>query len=122
MRGIATYRKGHVQAASQSQLLLMLLRKAVLKLDEAEACHEEEDWTGWQACLHHVRAIYSELIFGLDDESSPELCGNLRRLYLWSIRELSSAASSRELAGLASVRRVTTTLLDGWVDGLGDEG
>ncbi len=122
MRGIASYQKNRVQAASQSQLLVMLLRKAVLKLDEAQRCHEAEDWPGWQAALHHVRAIYSELVFGLDHEVAPELCDNLRRLYVWCIRELNAASTGRQLERLAGVQRVCRTLLDGWVSNAGDEG
>ena len=121
MRGIARYQKNHVEVASPSQLLLMLLRKAVLKLDEAAEAHEAQDWSSWQSCLHRVRAIYSELAMGLDSEHPPDLCDNLRRLYLWCIRELNTAATTKDIDKIPGVRRVTETLLEAWVDSLGED-
>ena len=110
MRGIAQYQKSRVQAASQQQILVMLVRTAYRKLIEAEDLLD--DHAELNARLHHVRAIFMELNQALDHEMAPELCTNLSRLYMWSIRETMSIPAEPER--LPPLQRVVGNLLESW--------
>jgi flagellar biosynthetic protein FliS len=91
----------------------MLMPTAVLKLESA--CElESGEQSAVQADLHHVRSIYFELIAALDDGVSPELCGQLRNLYTWCVRELMAAGRNHDIAKVQAVKRVTITLQEAW--------
>ena len=110
MRGIAQYKKSRVEAASQQQVLVMLVQTAVRKLYEAE------DLSGEPAeltkRLHHVRAIFIELSQALDHDVAPELCANLAELYSWVIRE--TVAIPTEPERLQPLLRVVENLMESW--------
>lgn len=113
MRGLNAYQSARVESASPSALLVMLMQTAVLNLESAGKRGAGEQ-TEFQAELHHVRSIYFELIAALDDGVSPELCGQLRNLYTWCVRELMAAGRTHDLAKVDAVKRVTATLQEAW--------
>lgn len=118
MRGIARYKKVGVQSASKGQVLVMLMRGAVLRLDEAAAGIGERPEASIES-LQRVRKVYGELLAALDDSQAPEVCAHLRRLYTWAIRELAAAERSREPEKIRAVRGVTQTLLEAWEGAVG---
>ncbi len=113
MRGLSAYQSARVETASPTAVLIMLMQTAVLKLESA-AERGPKELSEYQADLHHVRCIYFELIGALDDTVAPELCGQLRSLYTWCVRELMAAGRDRDLAKLEGVKRVTVTLMEAW--------
>lgn len=113
MRGLNAYQSARVETASPSAILVMLMETAVLRLESA--CERDaSDHGGFQGDLHHVRSIYFELISALDDSASPELCSQLRNLYMWNVRELMAAGRGRDMAKVQAVKRVTKTLQEAW--------
>ena len=113
MRGLKAYRSTRVDTASPSAVLVMLMESAVLRLESA-CSRETAEYAEFQADLHHVRSVYFELIFALDDSTSPELCSQLRALYTWCVRELMTAGRTRDIAKVEGVKRVTYTLQEAW--------
>ena len=113
MRGLNAYQSARVETASPAAVLVMLMQTAVLKLESA--CERESsEQAEFQADLHHVRSIYFELIAALDDGASPELCGQLRSLYTWCVRELMAAGRTHDIGKVQAVKRVTGTLQEAW--------
>lgn len=121
MKGIARYEKVDAQSASNSQILVMLMRGASLKLDQAAEC-SESDPTRCIELMRTVRKIYGELFAALDDSDAPDVCGNLRRLYAWCIRELAQAEKDRDRARILGVGQVTDTLLEAWTGAIAEAG
>ena len=121
MKGIARYKKVGVQSASNGQVLVMLMQGASLKLDQA-AEEISEDPEGAVEKLRTVRKIYGELMAALDDSQAPEVCGNLRRLYGWCIRELAVAEKERDRARILGVGQVTDTLMEAWTGAVAEAG
>ena len=110
MRGIAEYQKSRIEAASQQQIMVMLVRTAYRKLIEAEDLFDQP--AELTKCLHHVRAILLELNHALDHEVLPELSARLSQLYVWGVRE--TMAIPGEPERLVPLQRVIATLLEGW--------
>ena len=113
MKGINRYRASQANNAPKQQIVTLLFREAVKRLarvsevDHAFGADEITD-------LAHVRAIFNELLAGLDQEAAPELFERLAPLYQWCIRELVEAVKGESKRQVADVLVVTETLLDGW--------
>ena len=118
MRGIRRYKQVGVQSASNGQVLVMLMRGSLLRLDDA-ADDMGDDPQAAIASLQKVRAVYGELLAALDTSEAPELGGHLRRLYTWSIRELATAERTGDVEKIGAVRNVTQTLLEAWEGAVG---
>lgn len=118
MRGIRRYKQVGVQSASSGQVLVMLMRGSVLRLEQAMD-EASEDPAAAVVSLQKVRDVYGELLANLDDEQSPEVCAHLRRLYTWCIRELAAAERSHDVDKIKGVRDVTQTLLEAWEGAVG---
>ena len=119
MKGLARYKKVGVQSASNGQVLVMLMRGAMLKLDEAADSVEVDPKSAVER-LRTVRKIYGELLAALDDSHAPEVCGNLRRLYTWCIRELAHAERDLDRSKILGVGQVTETLLEAWTGAIAE--
>ncbi len=114
MRGIQQYRSTAVETASNQMLLILLLESAMEKLELAFEALDQGDISQFRSHLAHVREVYSELMVSLDHEYSPDLSAKLHRLYVWCIRELARAGSSRDAEALRGVQRVTESLFLTW--------
>jgi len=121
MKGIARYKKVDVESASNGQVLVMLMRGASVKLDEAAECVESDPKEAIQK-LRQVRDVYGELLASLDDATAPEVCASLRRLYGWCIRELAQAEKEKSRARILGVGQVTDTLLEAWTGAVAEAG
>ena len=111
MKGIGAYRAARKQA-SPEQLVLMLYREAILRLQGLEtAAHDDPRWI---KDTHHVRAILLELSDALDFEAAPDLCGQLQRLYLWSMGEMVKAGREHDPALIVPVTQVMRQLHEAW--------
>lgn len=114
MRGIAAYRTSSVKSASQPQLVLLLYREAMRRLQIAEEMLEEGRRMEALPHLHHVREIVLELQGALDDSVAPELCGQLRGLYGFCVRALIAAVDAGEPQRVRDVLGVLSVLHEGW--------
>ena len=115
MRGINRYKTSKVHNASKEQLVTMLFQEAVKRLHRCENKATEFFSQEQIKDLAHVREIYTELLLALDPESAPELVERLGPLYRWCLTSLIKAGSEHDTAQVEQVRKISETLLDGWV-------
>ena len=114
MQGIRQYQSTALHTAPRETVLLLLLEAAIEHEDAAIEALQEGDATGAREHLAFTRNVFSELMMALDHELAPELSARLHRLYLWCLRDLARAGSSRDPALIEGVRKVTQSLLDTW--------
>ena len=116
MRGIQSYRRSTIEGASNEELLILFIEKAISTQEEADGAMERGDRRAWQESIHKARAIFVELRSFLDHSLAPEITANLDRTYRWCIHHLTTSAKEGDRAMLAEVRRVTGLLHNTWVD------
>ena len=114
MRGIEKYQTSRVFSAGSSQVLIMLYEEALKRIRFTKAALAEENLVEAVRNLGHARAIYVELVGGLKEEVSPELVGQLRRIYDWAIFELIEVGRDHDASRLDAVYDVTRDLLETW--------
>jgi flagellar secretion chaperone FliS len=114
MRGIEKYQTSRVFSAGSSQVLIMLYEEALKRIRFTRTALAEENLTEAVRNLGHARAIYVELVGGLKEEVSPELVGQLRRIYDWAIFELIEVGRDHDASRLDAVYDVTRDLLETW--------
>ena len=114
MRGIEKYQTSRVLSAGSSQVLIMLYEEALKRIRFTRTALEEGNQAEAVAHLGHARAVYVELVGGLKEEVSPELVGQLRRIYDWAIFELIEVGRAHDVSRLDAVYDVTRDLLETW--------
>ena len=114
MRGIEKYQTSRVFSAGSSQVLIMLYEEALKRIRFTRTALEEGNQAEAVAHLGHARAVYVELVGGLKEEVSPELVGQLRRIYDWAIFELIEVGRAHDASRLDAVYDVTRDLLETW--------
>lgn len=114
MRGIAAYRTSSIKSASQADLVLLLYREALRRLQIADDLLTQGRRTDAIGHLHHVREIVLELQGALDDAAAPELCARLRGLYGFCVHALIAAVDTGDGKRVRDVIGVLSALHDGW--------
>lgn len=114
MRGLQQYKTTALETAPRETLLLMLLEAAIEREDRAIEAIEAGDKATALEHLAFTREVFSELMVSLDHNLAPALTNQLRRLYLWCIRELARAGSAQDVSAVQGVKRVTESLLTTW--------
>jgi len=115
MRGIAAYQKVSTQSASSERLLVMLYERAIQDQEEAIALLHEGESVAARPKLQNVRQIFIELMTALDEDEAPELTVNLKRLYIWMVRELVRAGRDSDPVPVAGTLEITRELHAAWV-------
>lgn len=114
MRGIAAYQSTRKQTATPAQIVLMLFQTAVQRL--GKLAHSSNVGSAeWVRDLHHVREIYFELRFALDQEAAPQLYARLYPLYTWSISELVRAGRDKDVRPIKNVLKTSTSMMEAWM-------
>jgi flagellar biosynthetic protein FliS len=114
MQGILQYQATALNTAPRETVLLLLLEAAIERQDAAIEALRAGDGPGAREHLAFARNVFSELMLALDHDLAPELSGRLHHLYLWCLRDLARAGSSRDPAIVEGVRKVTQSLLETW--------
>ncbi len=102
-RATEQYLAQRIAAASQEQLLAMLLEGAQRFLALGVAALERKDVQSKTRYLHRTAEVVSELILWLDLEGGGELTQNMSRIYDWWMRELYEASRVNDSARLRAV-------------------
>ena len=116
MRGISAYKSVKKQSASPEHLLVMLYERAIHDQREAIAHLEQGDLKEALPFLQRARQIFVELTSALDPEEAPELTSNLKRLYVWCIRELIRAGREGSAEPIRATLETTIDLHSAWVE------
>ncbi|MFH1466313.1 MAG: flagellar export chaperone FliS [Pseudomonadota bacterium] len=114
MQGIRQYQTTALHTAPRETVLLLLLEAAIEREDAAIEALQAGDTSEAREHLAFTRNVFSELMLALDHELAPELSARLHRLYLWCLRDLARAGSTRDPAIVEGVRKVTLSLLETW--------
>ena len=103
-----------MEAASQEDVLVLLLEGALDRVDKADVAMAGGDRVGWNTHLHTVRAIFIELQIALDPAGPPDLIVSLRNTYGWVIHHASAVAKSGDRRVLGEIRRVVALMYETW--------
>jgi flagellar protein FliS len=114
VRGLRGYARSRMEAASQEDVLVLLLEGALDRVDKADAAMAAGDRGGWNAHLHTVRAIFIELQMALDPSGPAELIASLRNTYGWVIHHCSAVGKSGDRTVLVEIRRVVALMYETW--------
>lgn len=103
-----------MEAASQEDVLVMLLEGALDRVDKADAAIAAGDRVGWNTHLHTVRAVFIELQMALDPAGPPELIASLRTTYGWVIHHATAVGKTGDRRVLGELRRVVALMYETW--------
>ncbi len=90
------YRKMDIVTADQGKLVVLLYDGAISFLHRAKKCAHARDFAGKCNNLNRAYDIIQELNFSLNIDEGGELAFNLRRLYLFMLRQLIQSKIERE--------------------------
>ena len=117
-RGINAYRAQNVKHSSNEMIVLRLFEKSLVKLWEAHGAITSGQALKSVEPLQHCRQIFFELLNALDHEASKnegsDLTDRLQQLYLWIIKEISSAGFNNDTEKLEGVIRVVESIYSGF--------
>lgn len=107
------YRQVTVETASVAELMVLLYRRAVQVLAEAEEAIRERDIPRAHARLVYVQEIVSELMASVNLEAG-QLAHQLWAIYDYAQRRLIEANVRKDAAIVAEVRGLLASLLEAW--------
>lgn len=107
------YRQVTVETASIAELVVLLYRRAVQLLAEAEEAITAADVPRAHACLVRGQEIVSELMASVNLEAG-ELAQQLWAIYDFLQRRLIEANVRKDAAIVREVREFLATLLEAW--------
>ena len=117
-RGINAYRAQNVKHSSNEMIVLRLFEKALVKLWEAHGAMTNDQRMVAVEPLQHCRQIFFELLNALDHDATKEegsdLTERLQQLYLWIIKEMSTAGFNNDTEKLEGVIRVVESIYSGF--------
>ena len=112
--GIASYRQTEVESRTPLELVVMLYDGALRFMGDACDAIERRDIAARRDALGRALAIVAELQNTLNLEAGGEFATALDRLYTYSNTRLLEAAARNDVAPIAEVRQLFSTLRDGW--------
>jgi len=107
------YRQVTVETASVAELMVLLYRRAVQVLEEAEAAIRQADVPRAHARLVYAQEIIAELMASVNLEAG-ELAQQLWTIYDYLQRRLVEANVRKDAAAAAEVREFLASLLEAW--------
>ncbi|HLV64377.1 MAG TPA: flagellar export chaperone FliS [Polyangiaceae bacterium] len=104
------YKKVQATISSPGQILIALYDGLFRFLRGARLCIERRELARAREQLSRAHAILFELQIALDHQAAPELCGNLRALYDFSLDRVQTARISAKVEPIDDILRVLTPL------------
>lgn len=108
------YFETSVQTTDKSQIVVMLYNGAIKFLKRAVIAIENNDFPAKGQSINKAIDIINELNFSLDMETGGEIADNLRSLYNFFVRELTSANIKCDIEKINSVINCLQDLNKGW--------
>jgi flagellar protein FliS len=113
-RGAEAYRQTEAQSRSPIELVLMLYDGALRFVGEARAAVARNDIAARGEAVSRALAIISELQNTLDVNTGGDIAKELDRLYGYINVRLLDVSLKKDVAALAEVQKLLTTLREGW--------
>ncbi|GFO59043.1 flagellar protein FliS [Geomonas silvestris] len=110
------YQNMQVTTASPEGILLMLCDGAVKFSRQALDNMNRGDINGKGIYIGKALGIVTELMNTLNHDTGGEIAGNLERLYLYVIGELTGANLKNDAKSLENAIKIMTNLRDTWTD------
>ena len=115
MSGAEQYQKNAHNVASNEQLVLLIFEKAITLMWEARAKLSDGQKVETVDTLHMVRRLFMELQASLDEEGG-DVSGNLNQLYIYILREISTAGFKGDIQALENAIAVAEQLYEGFFE------
>jgi flagellar protein FliS len=115
MSGAEQYQKNAHNIASNEQLVLLIFEKAITLMWEAREKLSEGKKVETVETLHLVRRLFMELQASLDEEGG-DVSGNLNQLYIYILKEVSTAGFKGDLQALENAIAVAEQLYEGFFE------
>jgi flagellar protein FliS len=115
-QALAKYGAVKVTTANPGQILVMLYDGLLRFLREASDAMTAKQRGRAGERISRSMAIVRQLLSDLDPTHAPELCQNLRALYMFCIQHLLEANVEQSPAKIDNVIRVLTPLRDAWAE------
>ena len=90
-RNVSAYQQSHVRTSSRGDLLIALYDGAIRHTYAAKVAIERKDYAAKGQAISGVMNIIQELAGTLHPHDAPQLCQNLRDLYMYFIQRLRQA-------------------------------
>lgn len=116
--GHNAYQTSAIETASPEQLTLLCYDGALKFMRRALRALEEGDLAKLSESTGRAQAIINELNVTLNMEAGGEIARNLRDIYLFINRHLSSAVMRREETGIRESMNLITGLRDSWAQAM----
>lgn len=114
MNGLDTYKEVAITTQSRGRLVVMLYDGAIKFLKLAINELNDGDMTEKGIYINKAIAIIDELNAVLDMEAGGDVAVNLRKLYMFMTRHLSSANIKKDPAMINEVIKLLDELNQGW--------
>ena len=115
MSGAEQYQKNAHNVASNEQLVLLIFEKAITLMWDAREKLSEGKKVETVDTLHLVRRLFMELQASLDEEGG-DVSGNLNQLYIYILKEVSTAGFQGDLQALENAIAVSEQLYEGFFE------
>ena len=115
MSGAEQYQKNAHHTASNEQLVLLIYEKAITLMWDARTSLEKKEKLETIESLHLVRRLFMELQASLDEDGG-EVSDNLHRLYIYILKELSTAGFKGDTQSLENAIAVAEELYEGFFE------
>lgn len=109
------YLKTQVLTASPEQLQLMLYDGAIRFAEQAREAIEQQRTEDSYHLITRTENIVMEMCSGLRDEIAPDICGNMRRLYIYCYEQLVEANIQKDTQPLQNALRILRDMRETWV-------
>ena len=110
------YKHTGVTTASPGELIVMLYDGALKFTGFAIQAYGDGDAATAASSIARAVAIVNYLQSVLDDQHSPQLVGQLERLYMKWVHKLTKANIARDPEGVIEVRTEITEMREAWVE------
>lgn len=118
-RAANAYRKVDLESAPKDQVLVRLLDRFVLDVNQAREAITRRDIPAKAAAIDHAARILVELQASLDHEAAPDLCGRLAGLYGFANDRLNAANLTLNPAPLDEAAKIIGVLAEAFREAQG---
>lgn len=109
------YLKTKVMTASPEELQLMLYDGAIRFCEQGRVAMENKEIEKSYKLLSKAENIVMELMTAMRDDVSPEICGNLRRLYLFCYEKMVTTNVSKNIDDLDEAIKILKHIRETWL-------
>jgi len=109
-----SYRESEILHADGIQLVCLMYRGAIARVQEARECLRRGDIAGRSKAITKATAIINELAITLDHDQGGEISANLIRLYDYMVRRLNEGNFRQADEPLAEAEQLLVALGEAW--------